>query len=529
MESKAYQLTNPSGFANKYFDAMSTKIFVLDMNGVVAFTNKSWTDFELGKGETSLSLAYEGLEYLDLCKRLSQSGDKIAEKVLLGLESILSGQNQRFLMDYLWKSTNDEKWYLLIADPIGKPLEGLIISHIDITSKKKLQLAAIEKYKEKIEELSKNLNTQTKFLASLEHEIRNPLMGIIGYSELLNGQNNLPDEQKIFSKQIFENAKSLESIINNHLDLSQLEFNNFEIKNQPLIIHEFIREIIDEVIDVSIEKNILLNLHFSKKLPHQVLLDSVRFKQVVRHLLDNALKYTKEGRIDVFVDCEALEIEETTCHIKIFVDDTGVGISKENQKMIFQICHQTELQEKIKDKMIGFGLPLTKKIARAMGGNIQLGWSQPGVGSQFIFDLPKVQIYKNISNQPEKSSAKSSILKGLKILSIEDSEDLQFLIEDMVKQDEAQCEMAYSGKEGVRKALSGNFDLVLLDINLPTMDGFRVARLLRRLHFHQPIICITGDAKVKENKIYKKYGIDACLTKPFHLEQLNGVAQQLVH
>ena len=367
------------------------------------------------------------------------------------------------------------------------------------------------------------------FIANISHEIRTPLGAILGFADLILDNNLSLEERKVFLKKIIHNGKHLTKIVDEILDLSKIEsghvdveFSNFRLK-----------EVLDDVQSIANlkakEKDIALKFVLSPFLPEIVNSDSARLHQVVANIVNNAIRFTEAGQVKVSVECLRPDTHSgETDHqamLSISVSDTGIGIKKDHQDRLFEPFFQSDDSMTKKYSGAGLGLALSKRLARALGGDIALVKSEPGKGSIFEI-LIKVGIVqgqelfhtnKNIENKSEKQLGQ---FKGLEILVVDDSVDNQILIKKMLNNCGADVQLAADGLQGLQRARNHDYDMILMDIQMPGMDGHEATRQLRKEGYRKPIVAVTAHAMIQDRELSFRSGCDDHLMKPLDKKSL---------
>lgn len=363
----------------------------------------------------------------------------------------------------------------------------------------------------KAEDLDK---LKTSFLANMSHEIRTPMNAIIGFSNMLNNEELEKDEKEFFIKTIHNNGNSLLVLINDILEISQIESNQLAIKKTIFNATEILEELKSFY---SINNKTSVNLRIEEKYKGKDLYldnDSVRFKQVLTNLLSNAFKYTEEGKIEL-----TFKIQEN--QIIFCVEDSGIGIKKENQDRIFERFYKIEENEEVLYRGTGLGLAISKSLIKLMGGTIWVE-SEFKKGSKFFFTLPY-----SVSNQPKlKNEDKNDFLhafKDLTILIVEDEETNFWLLERMLNRKNINVHWAENGQIAINFIrLFKPLDklLVLMDIKMPVMDGYEAIKIIRHEFPKLQVIAVTAYARNEEKEKILKSGFTDYLPKPISEQQL---------
>lgn len=413
-------------------------------------------------------------------------------------------------------------WISVVNTPVKEEneLKGKHIEIIsDITEKKKTEFQLI-RAKEIAEQSAK---VKEQFLANMSHEIRTPMNSIIGFTDLLI-HTKLNSDQQDSVNAIRQAGENLTVIINDILDFSKIEAGKLNIEHTPFSFSEVIKTIKSLFTLKAQQKNIKLIINIDHKIPEALIGDAVRLNQVLINLVSNALKFTSKGWVELNADLKS--IAEKRCIIQFRVEDTGIGIPKDKLDMVFQSFTQASSDTTRKYGGTGLGLTIVDQLVKLMGGNLYLK-SNEGTGTLFSFTLEFEQgneddiVFSNKLNL----SAEENTLQGMKILLCEDNEMNQRLVEKIIrKQWKAELDIAPNGKIGFDFFKKGNYDIILMDVQMPEMDGFETTRRIRKYRDKEkaqiPIMAMTADALVEERKKCFEAGMNDYLSKPFKQGEL---------
>ena len=361
-------------------------------------------------------------------------------------------------------------------------------------------------------------SAKARFLAMMSHEIRTPLNGVLGIVNLLD-ETELDSEQKRLLETARESGQSLLSIINDILDFSKFEAGKFNIEKSPFELSSLTESIVNLIKPQATEKGLLLNLNIEPAQKHIFVGDADRIRQILINLVWNAVKFTETGEIDIQIDCEHEE------GVLFSVTDTGIGIPEDKIGALFTEFSTLDEHRKSEVAGTGLGLVICKALVEAMGGNIHVS-SVAGEGSRFWFTIPLER--GEISSQEKAFSdgmADHSQLEGIKVLVAEDNVTNQLIIRSYLTRIGCLVDIAGNGSEAVAMYMDGKYDLVLMDISMPIMDGFEATAEIRRLSQGRalaPIIAFTAYASKEDQELVLEKGMDDYITKPFTREQLLG-------
>ncbi len=445
--------------------------------------------------------------------------DDIAKDVRKARELVEKKLNQYELEKRYIKKSGEEIWILLtvrmVYDEEKNPLYYLSVIQ-DIDDKKRFELD-IQKAKEEAEKANE---AKSEFLAMMSHEIRTPMNGIIGMSELLQ-YTELDSKQKYYLDNIVDNGEYLLSLIEDILDLSKIESKQLELKPKSFKLHGSITSIYDIYKSKLIkEKGVTLCFSFDKDIPPCLIGDEQRIRQIVINLINNALKFTEYGKIKF--GCNLKEEDSKGCLIEFFVEDSGIGIAKEDQEKIFEAFTQLDTGMTRKYEGSGLGLAICSQLIKLMNGKINVE-SQIGVGSKFTFSL-----YLDKCTEEKKETFIASSEYGdcsESILVADDNEVNREVAINFLKLLNYNPDSANSGKEVLKKLKKKKYDIVFLDIQMPEMNGEDCFKEISRIYKkNRPyIIALTAHAMTGDRDKYIQMGMDDYLGKPIRIDSLKRI------
>ena len=400
---------------------------------------------------------------------------------------------------------------------------GSIGIHYDITPLKELQrkLVLAREQAEKSQHLAeKAKQAEQKFLANMSHEMRTPLNAIIGMSHLLL-DTSLDHEQKEFISVLRSSADMLLGLISDVLDFSKIESGKLEARNRAFDLNEIL-ELIRRTYSIRLEGS---PVEFRFRLDHEINTmmfgDDLLLNQIFNNLLSNAEKFTEKGFIELSV--ERFKIQGKYFWYRFKFIDTGIGIDPDSQKMVFESYRQAKSDIRIRYGGTGLGLPITKKIVQFLGGNLTLH-STVGEGTIFTIELPLENTGKSVKGSNSKSTIqKTKIAVMGTILVVEDNMINRKYAGTLLARWEVDFEFAYNGADAVKKAEERHYDLILMDLQMPQMNGYEATRAIRSgssKNVDTPIIALTATAIQAERERAKACGMNDFLSKPFTPNQL---------
>jgi len=419
------------------------------------------------------------------------------------------------------------RWHWIKADP-ELDAHGNIIAWLgtctDIEDRKSFE----QKLREAQLHAEAASDAKTHFLANMSHEIRTPLNAIMGFTELLLDPN-ISDGEKMKGVSIVRrNCHQLLKIVDEILDISKVEAGELVTEKVETSVMELLNEVRTLLTVQARQKKINLDFVTASRTPTHVLTDSTRLRQIILNIVGNALKFTKEGTISLATRFQTTS--EGRSMLSFTVTDTGVGVDASVAERIFEPFSQADSSTTRIYGGTGLGLALARRLARAMGGDVQLVNSRPGQGSTFLIsvevEVPPQEEWaaQNTTAQSSEGPAAALLevgpLTGKRILLVEDAEDNQFLIQQFLSRTGAILNMTNNGQEGVQKALNNDYEVVLMDIQMPVVDGYQATAQLRRAGYNKPIIALTAHALVEEREKCMRTGCTGHLTKPIDRRQL---------
>lgn len=362
---------------------------------------------------------------------------------------------------------------------------------------------------------------KTSFLAMMSHEIRTPLNGVLGIHGLLK-ETKLDDDQKQLLETASESGQSLLSIINDLLDFSKLEAGKFEIEKKQFDIRELVTSVINLIQPHADDKQLKLNYKIDDAIPQLLMGDAARIRQILLNLAWNAIKFTNQGKVEILIENRTSDV------ISFSVKDTGIGIPQEKHDELFSEFSTIDASYSNKFGGTGLGLAICKALVENMDGEIGLS-SNPGKGSKFWFNLAFDVCEENESLEQAKENNELPIsdLSEVRVLIAEDNKTNQLITSRYLKHFGCQFELANNGLEAVEKVIMTDFDIVLMDISMPELNGYEATAKIRKIENEKkstlPIIAFTAYASKEDQEKISEADMDGFIPKPFSREQLAKV------
>lgn len=401
----------------------------------------------------------------------------------------------------------------LIADPGPSKKKVTEIHGItrDVTAKK-----VNEKLQREVELSRKSVKMKQQFLANMSHEIRTPMTGIVGMIDFLY-DTNLDAKQKDYIKTIKNSAESLLNILNDILVLSKIEAGKLDIIPEVFQFRQTIKDLYAVFESLVRQKELDFEAHVSDYIPEFIKADKNRLNQVISNLLSNAVKFTDEGKITI--NFQLVKEAETNIRIRVEVIDTGIGVNDEMQANLFETFTQIDSSYSRNYQGIGLGLTICKQIIQLMDGEIGVD-SYPGKGSKFWFEFEAEKAEEN-DIKKHKEPAIGEVKFNIHVLLVEDMVVNQKVVKMMLQNFGCKVTIANNGEEAVSLFRENEFDLVLMDIQMPKMDGIAAQKAMREKYENlPPIIGLSANAFDGDFQHYVSQGMDDYITKPVTKEML---------
>ncbi|MBI1374818.1 MAG: response regulator [Phycisphaera sp.] len=418
------------------------------------------------------------------------------------------------------KISNDELGVL--TDSFNEMLDQIQVAASDLSKAKDAAEAASR--------------AKSEFLANISHEVRTPLNGVIGMTELTL-DTRLNAEQRDYVDTIRTSADQLLSLINDILDFSKIEAGKLELAEEPFSLRRLMHDTLAPLRARAESAGLDLSHTVADSVPDRLTGDPNHLRQVLTNIVSNAIKFTTRGRIDVRVRREGDLANDQTVYVKFDVQDTGCGIPKDRQEAIFHAFEQADTSSTREFGGTGLGLAIASSLVRMMGGTIHVT-SEVGVGSTFWFTA-----YLGIdtgaagaaSNEPPRSAGYEAAPPTRRVLLVEDNPVNQKIGVHTLTMQGFAVDVANDGREALKKIEAARYDIVLMDMQMPSMDGLEATRAIRQReaqapsHPHLPIVAMTANNDSEDRDRCLEAGMDAFISKPFKPSELTQVIDQMLN
>jgi two-component system chemotaxis sensor kinase CheA len=473
------------------------------------------------------------LELGSLNKPTAEMNDylqKIKDQLAVGVVNAKALTQLENLVNELKKLNED---YHKQNEQIKEQNETLLMLHDELRQ----QTEELEKQKEKAVELTE---VKSRFLANMSHELRTPMNSILGLTELMLEKTEISERNKERLAVVLNSGKRLMNLINDILDLSKIEAGKVDIKYEDAILDEILDEVSNGIAPLANDKGLLFRV--IKNVDTRIVINTDRGKvvQVLINLLGNAVKFTDEGEV-------SLKVSEENSMLSFEVADTGIGISEDNLKLIFEEFRQLTSPRRKNGSGTGLGLAISRKLAEILGGKLSVK-SKLNVGSTFTFSVPfkQVEVFQPESKEttnisiPVKNEFEEQDIQEEKILSLDSSEvevlivdddpDTLFTLDELVQACNCKTILAKSGKECIEILERKIPDMILLDIIMPEIDGFQVIKQIKRNSKWSdiPVYAVTAKAMKEDNEIILKHGFSDYIPKPVNPALVENKIRKLI-
>lgn len=513
--------------------SIKTPILVFDEHHVLRLANaEAKKFFELTDEELKTERGLEFWKYIFGIDSSELLFNK-RESVTLDEVDLVFGRNCRLSIDAIYDSYDDYLGYIMSVT--DKTMEVNYLNELNVAKDEAVvTMSAAEAARQEAERLRDEAESankaKTQFLANMSHEMRTPMNAIIGFSEIaLRKDQEISDEVRDNFNDINISAKGLLSIINSILDISKIESGKMEVETVSYRPSEIINEVSTVVGMLANNKDIKLEVNVTENIPERLNGDKDKIREILYNLVNNAVKYTDEGKVSL--DVNITKIKEDEVNVIFRVEDTGVGIKEEDIDSIFDSFKRVDLEFNKKTEGTGLGLSIVKGYVDLMGGTITVE-STYGKGSVFTVELPqKVEKTTDSSANKSHNVNKKKSFKNIRVLAVDDIEINLKVVRTLCKMYEVKCETVTSGIDAIELVKNNAYDIIFMDQMMPVMDGIEAMKKIRELGMGyeqggpHKIYALTANnmAGVKEEML--ELGFDGFLGKPINLGELEELLE----
>jgi PAS domain S-box-containing protein len=499
------------------FDTLAEGLIVLDPKGQIVLANKAFSDV---MGVDADHLTGRSMGSLGWTQPLQEGVQPLHWNVV-----VAEGAAFRNVLMYLNDSKGQRRSFMINGSPVpgaGGKTAGMLVSLDDVTAleEKEIQLRLARDAAEAAN------RAKSDFLANMSHEIRTPMNAILGFAELLRrGWHQGGQQSQRHLDTIVSSGKHLLALINDILDLSKVEAGRLEVERIPCEVHQVVNEVASIMRVKADEKQIGLDVEYPQALPMNMLADPARLRQIITNLVGNALKFTKTGGVRIRVH---LLQQTPTAVLGIDVSDSGIGIAPDKLEAIFEPFVQAEASTTRQYGGTGLGLAISRRFARALGGDIRAS-SVPGQGSTFHVTLdvgelsgPWLQPEALAEHQQAREADGDLrwVFDGQTVLVVDDGAENRELVRLVLEGAGLRVVEAENGAVALQRVTTEVPEMVLMDVQMPVMDGYTATRRLREMGYTRPIMALTANAMKGFEKEIEGSGFTGFLTKPVDIDAL---------
>lgn len=518
------ELKRTTGLLRTILESTPDLIFAKDLQGKYIVANPATINFF----KKIINVDIKNLEELNYNSKgigrdkLSPNDQKVAE----------SGKSQVFEEEM--KIGDITHTFLSTKTPLfneQNKIVGVIGVSREITERKKAEddlkktISELQAAKEAAEVAN---NERLNFLATMSHELRTPLSVILGFTDVLAENDIAPSERAKIISTVKKNGDLLTRLIDEILDLSKIESGKVELELMDVNLIEVMADVTGILSHQAQKKGLVLSTSIEGSLPEKIVTDPTRVRQILTNLIGNSIKFTSKGWIKI-----TAAADQKNKQIRFLIEDTGEGITPANQVKIFEPFVQADSSYTRRFGGTGLGLSLSKKIAQSLGGDVVLLKSSPQEGSAFLATIELKDSNGKTETTPVfnhlTADQRKDQLDGVNVLVTDDVIDNQLLVERFLAASGAHVELANSGAEAIQKVKTSNFDVILMDIQMPEMDGYEATKNLRKIGCQAPIIALTAYAMRSDREKALRSGFNDYLPKPIKKADLIATILKNTH
>jgi PAS domain S-box-containing protein len=500
-------------------DSIPHSVWRSKPDGTMDYFNKIWIQYTGLSEYQSMGVGWQSAFH----------DDDLRKFLKIWMEKITTGEN--FQVECRIRTAGGEMRWNLIHAIAERGVGGEIIAWLGTCTDISVRKDAVEKLIRAQQQADAANIAKTNFLANMSHEIRTPLNSILGFSELMLCPEQTEEERWEHLHTILKNGRTLVKIIDEILDISKVETGHLEMDMAEVDTCNFFGQLKSLLEVQARERGLNLGFHFKSPIPSKIMTDHTRFHQILVNIIGNSLKFTETGKVELEVTWKEepdAPLSKGKLHCRIV--DTGIGIDESEAQKLFQPFAQVDGSRTRKFGGTGLGLALSRRLARALGGDVFIQESIKDKGSVFVVEIAAaaaedaawVTTFEKTFDESAVISTKNFTgqLKDVQVLVVDDSVDNRNLITHFLKAAGAKVECAVDGVEGVKKAMENDFQIVLMDIQMPNLDGYKATAELRQRGYKKPIVALTAHAIKQERLNSISAGCDDHLTKPIDRKTL---------
>lgn len=519
-------------------DTIAESLLVLDKRANIVLANAAFTDLVDEPVEQLMGRNVSQFNWLAASSTEDADSDDAIDNEMPWARAFRTAETSRGEMISLVDGAGVRRTFMVNCSPVMGPKGvpgGVLVSMDDVTllEEKEIQL------RESMQAAEAANQAKSSFLSNMSHEIRTPMTSILGFTEVLKrGYDTSAEERLKHLNTISRSGNHLLELINDVLDLSKVESGAMELELLPTNVAVIVSDV-RQVLNVKAEeKGIGLNIEFDGDLPETIECDPARLRQIVTNLVGNAIKFTEAGAVTVRLSCDkpARRAAGATA-FSLAVTDTGIGMTPEQQASIFSAFTQADASITRRFGGTGLGLSISRKLAEAMGGAINVS-SVPGKGSTFLVTIPtgdmtgvnwltpgEVEASLDVIAEADMSSWE---FDGQSVLVVDDGPENRELLKLVLGEYGLSVDTCENGLEGVNAEAFGDYGVVLMDINMPVMDGYKAAGKMREQGRTRPIVALTANAMKGDEGPILKAGFSHYQTKPIDIDKLGRLLAELL-
>ncbi|MFC0131837.1 hybrid sensor histidine kinase/response regulator [Massilia eurypsychrophila] len=490
-------------------NALPERIALLNVHGQIITVNDAWRQF----AETNALQDEDhgvGVDYFLLCARIHEKEAFTAQRTVLGIKSVLAGNVKKFALEFAYHSAIEQRWFLMTVTPLADDhAEGAIVMYKNITERKKAEQVLCESAEAMV-----NLDhRKDEFLAMLGHELRNPLAPIANAVQLMRLHKGDDPVQQQARDIIERQVGQLTRLVDDLLEISRINTGKIQIAKEWIVVSSIIERAVETAHPLIAQRRHELSVSQPPR-PVWLHADAARLEQVVVNLLTNAAKYTEEGG-HIW-----LSVQQEDDVLILRVRDTGVGIASELLPHVFDLFTQAERSLDRSQGGLGIGLCLVKRLVELHEGTVEVH-SIIGQETEFVVRLPAMLPFTPPSQLPIAAISPSSEARR-RVLVVDDNVDSAETLAMLLEASGHEVQTAYNGQGGLEAALEYQPDMMLLDIGLPELNGYEVARRIRQhpLLKHMMLVAMTGYGQEKDRQYSREAGFDHHLVKPANFDEV---------